>query len=61
MPDDFKQRGARDRARISLDEEHEVRYWTQKLGVTREQLEEVVRRVGHDADKVRDELGKGSR
>ena len=38
MPDDLKNRGAQDRARISLSEEHEVRYWTKALGVTKEQL-----------------------
>ena len=28
MADDLKNRGAQDRARISMSEEHEVRYWT---------------------------------
>ncbi len=61
MPDDMNKRGSQDRKRISLGEEHEVRYWTQKLGVSREQLEEAVRAVGNDADKVEERLGKGSK
>lgn len=61
MSDDMKKRGSQDRTRIALGEEHEVRYWTQKLGVSREQLEEAVRAVGNSADKVEEHLGKGSK
>lgn len=46
----------RDRARISLEQDYEVRYWTEKLGVSREELERVVREVGHSADAVRERL-----
>lgn len=42
---------------ISLNEPHEVRYWTKTLGITEERLREVVGRVGHSAAKVRLELG----
>jgi len=42
---------------ISLGEPHEVRYWTKALGISEEQLREVVGRVGHSAAKVRLELG----
>jgi hypothetical protein len=49
--------GAHDRDRISLTEPHEVRYWTQALGVSEERLREDVRRAGHSAAKVRVELG----
>jgi uncharacterized protein DUF3606 len=42
---------------ISLSEPHEVRYWTKTLGITEEQLRDVVGRVGHSAAKVRVELG----
>jgi hypothetical protein len=55
MPDDLKNRGAQDRARISLSEEHEVRYWTKALGVTKEQLAAVVHKVGNSAEAVRRE------
>lgn len=58
MSDDMKNRGAQDRARINLSEDHEVRYWTQALGVSKEQLAAAVHAVGASADKVRAHLGK---
>jgi CRISPR/Cas system-associated endonuclease Cas3-HD len=58
MSDDMKQRGAQDRARININEEHEVRYWTDALGVSKQQLAEAVQAVGVSADKVRAHLGK---
>jgi len=58
MADDLSNRGAQDRSRISMGEEHEVRYWTQALGVSREELQRAVDKVGNSADAVRKELGK---
>ena len=58
MADDLTNRGAQDRARISLNEDHEVRYWTKELGVSKERLASVIARVGNSADAVRRELGK---
>jgi hypothetical protein len=62
MSDDPKNRGAQDRARINLGEEHELRYWTGALGVSREQLAAAVQAVGSSADRVRAHLaGDGRR
>jgi hypothetical protein len=47
-----------DRARINIHEDHEVRYWTRELGVSREQLEQAVKAVGVMAADVRKHLGK---
>ena len=58
MPDDLSKRTGGDRARISLGEEHEVRYWTEKLGVSREDLERAVKAVGNSPDRVREHLHK---
>jgi hypothetical protein len=58
MSDDLKNRGAQDRARINVREEHEVRYWTQELGVTREQLEAAVKAAGVMVTDVRKHLQK---
>lgn len=58
MADDLTNRGAQDRSRISLTEAHEVRYWTEALGVDFDELKRVVEKVGHGADAVRRELGK---
>jgi len=58
MSDDTTNRGAQDRSRININEEHEVRYWTGALGVTREQLEAAVQAVGVSAAAVREHLGR---
>ncbi|WP_081770134.1 DUF3606 domain-containing protein [Luteimonas huabeiensis] len=58
MADDKRKTGAPDRDRINLNEDYEVRYWTQALGVTAEQLREAVKAVGPTADAVRRHLGK---
>ena len=52
MVDNPDLRGAQDRSRISLEEEHEARYWSEKYGVTRERLREAVDAVGHSVEKV---------
>jgi hypothetical protein len=58
MSDDLKNRGEQDRLRINVHEEHEVRYWTKELSITREQLESAVKAVGVMAVDVRTHLGK---
>ena len=58
MADDLRNRGEQDRSRISMSEEHEVKYWTEALGVSREQLQRTVDKVGNSAAAVRKELGK---
>lgn len=56
MSDNLQKAGAQDRSRINVHEEWEVRYWTEALGVSKEQLEDAVKQVGPVADKVRDHL-----
>jgi hypothetical protein len=58
MADDLKNRGAQDRARVNVNEEHEVRYWTEKWGVTKEQLAKAVQKAGVSVEAVARELGK---
>lgn len=58
MPDSTQDRGGQDRARINIHQEHELRYWTQKFGVSREDLEAAVQKVGVSADAVAEALGK---
>ena len=66
MADDLTNRGGRDRNRISLDQDHELRDWSEKFGVTKEELREAVQAVGNEASKVEQHLrergrGKGSK
>ena len=58
MSDDLNKRGQQDRSRINMHEEHEVRYWTDALGVTREELQRAVDQVGVSASAVREHLGR---
>jgi hypothetical protein len=60
MPDDLTKRGGSDRTRIDISQEHELRSWAQKFGVSREQIEQAVRAVGNQADDVEMHL-KGKR
>lgn len=53
MADDLTNRGPQDRARISLNEPHEVRYWTMALGIGEDELRRLVADVGNSADAVR--------
>lgn len=56
MADDRTNRGPQDRSRINLSEDYEVRYWTDKFGVSKSQLEEAVRKAGASAAAVEEEL-----
>jgi len=58
MSDNLNLAGAQDRARINIHEEHEVRYWTQALGLTKEELAAAVKAVGTSAAAVRQHIGK---
>jgi hypothetical protein len=58
MSDNLSDRGAQDRSRIAMQEPHEVRYWTETLGVTKDELQRAVDAVGHSAEKVREYLKK---
>jgi hypothetical protein len=58
MPDDLAKVGQPDRSKIAMDEEHEVRYWTKHLGVSKEELQRALDRVGNSAAAVKKQLGK---
>jgi len=58
MADDLSQRGQPERSRINVNEAHEMRYWTQTLGVTEAQLRSAVAAAGVEVKDVRTYLGK---
>jgi hypothetical protein len=60
MADDKSKRGSQDRARINLDQQHEIDYWTDKFGVTPEQLRDAIGKVGNSAEAVERELEKAA-
>jgi hypothetical protein len=56
MADDKSNRGGQDRSRINMNEAYEVRYWSEKFGVSKEELQRAVERVGSSAKAVEQEL-----
>jgi hypothetical protein len=40
-----------------MNEPHEVKYWTHALGVSRQELQKAIDKVGNSAATVRKELG----
>ncbi len=60
MADDKSKKGPQDRDRISITEEHEVRYWSKKFGVTPDQLRATVRKVGNSVASVERELKRAA-
>jgi len=57
---DGKSKVAADRKRINVNEDYELRYWTEKFGVSAEDLKRAVERVGPMADDVARALGKAA-
>ena len=55
MSDDPQKKGA-DRKFISLEQPHEIRSWTESLGVSERELRAAIAAVGHSVDKVREYL-----
>ncbi|RYD82148.1 MAG: DUF3606 domain-containing protein [Sphingobacteriales bacterium] len=56
MPDNTNQRNAPDSKRINPNEDYEVRYWSEKFGVSAEKLKQAVEKVGTSAEKVEEFL-----
>ncbi len=46
MADDRSQRGGQDRTRVDVDQDYETRYWSEKWGVTPDELRSAVEKVG---------------
>jgi uncharacterized protein DUF3606 len=61
MSDDKSKRGKADRSRIDVSEEYECRYWSEKLGVSSDELKQAVQKVGPVVEDVARELGKATR
>lgn len=58
MADDLNKTGTGDRSRVNVEQEHELRYWTQAWGVSPERLREAVMKAGPMVTDVARELGK---
>jgi len=58
MSDDVSKRGPQDGQRINMDQEYEVRYWAERLGVSKEELQRVITAAGPMVADVERELSK---
>jgi hypothetical protein len=56
MSDDTLKKGMQDRTRINTSEDYELRYWSEKFGVSRDQLKAAVNKVGNSVSAVEKEL-----
>lgn len=52
MADNKLKRGAADRRQVAGGEGYEVNYFARKHGISREQAEALIKRVGNDRDKL---------
>ena len=59
--DDLKHMGAPHRSKINMEEDFEVKYWVKELGVSKEQLQQAIEKVGNSAATVRKQLGLASK
>jgi hypothetical protein len=58
MADKKQDRGPEDRARINMDEDYEVRWWSKRYRVTPDKLRSAVDEVGTSSRAVARQLGK---
>ena len=56
MSDDLTKTGGQDRTHTNTSQDHEVRYWSQKFGVSADRLKAAVKKVGNAPDAVEKEL-----
>ena len=56
MSDDLSKKGMQDRTRVNTSEDHEVRYWSERFGVSQERLKAAVQKVGNSVSAVEKEL-----
>jgi hypothetical protein len=56
MSDDRSKKGMQDRTRINTSEDYELRYWSEKFGVSQDRLKAAVQKVGNSVSAVEKEL-----
>ncbi|MBD3849111.1 DUF3606 domain-containing protein [Bosea sp. SSUT16] len=52
MADDKSKRGSADRRRVAAGEGYEVSYFAKKHGITKDQAESLIKRIGNDRAKL---------
>jgi predicted double-glycine peptidase len=49
-------KASRDRSKISIQDDYELKYWARHFGVSQEDLRRAIEKVGNSAASVRKEL-----
>jgi hypothetical protein len=52
MADDKTKQGSADRGKVAGGEGYEVDYFARKHGITREQAQDLIKRIGNDRDEL---------
>jgi len=58
MAADKSKRGGADRRQVAANEPYEVTYFARKHGITREQAQKLIDRIGGDREKLNAEAAK---
>ncbi|WP_214473403.1 DUF3606 domain-containing protein [Mesorhizobium sp. dw_380] len=58
MADDKSKRAGRDRDRVSADEDYEVRHFANKVGLTVQQVHDLIKQHGNDRKTLEREAEK---
>ena len=58
MPDNLSKRSQPHRSKIAVNDAFELRYWRKHLGVSKEELQRAVDKVGNSAAAVKKQLEK---
>jgi hypothetical protein len=61
MIDRLADKGIRDRSHIALDRPDQVKFWIRHFGITADELQSAIAKVGNAASAVQKELGRPSR
>ncbi|MET3977919.1 hypothetical protein ABIB62_000486 [Mucilaginibacter sp. UYP25] len=56
--DNKQNTGSPDRDRINVNEDYELQYWSEKFGVSRDELKEAVKAAGTSVEAVQKQLNK---
>lgn len=58
MADNKNKKRPQDATRINMNEDYEVRYWTKKLGISREELKRATSKFGSVVTRIRERFKK---
>jgi hypothetical protein len=58
MADNLKETGKPDDMRINVEQDHELSYWSNKFGVSRDELRKAVESAGPMVEDVQRQLGR---